>query len=150
MKSKLTALLFAIAALSPFGSAGPVSAAAGGSVLIPTAEIKWIDVPGMTGIQIAPVDGDPSKGASHFFLKFAPGFAAPLHHHTANHSGTVVAGTLDLTVGGKEQKLPAGSFFSFSGKTAHMTKCEEGAECILSMDVRGKWDVVMEKDAAKK
>jgi quercetin dioxygenase-like cupin family protein len=149
MKTKLTALLFAIAGLSIFGSTKLVSAAAGGSVLVPAAEVKWSDVPGMAGVQLAAVDGDPSKGASHFFLKFAPGFAAPLHHHTANHSGTVVAGTLDLTVGDKEQKLPPGSFFSFSGKTPHVTKCETGAACVLSMDVRGKWDVVMEKGEAK-
>jgi hypothetical protein len=33
-----------------------------------------------------------------------------------------------------------------------MTKCEAGAECILAMDVRSKWDVVPEgtKPAAKK
>jgi quercetin dioxygenase-like cupin family protein len=98
---------------------------------------------------LAQVEGDPAKGPSHFFLKFASGFAAPLHHHTANHSGTVVAGTLVLTVAGKEEKLPAGSFFAFSDKTPHMTRCETGAECVLSMDVRGKWDVIVEKDAKK-
>ena len=150
MKTKLTVLLFAIAGLSSFGVGRLVSAAAGGSLMVPADQIKWNDVPGMTGVQIAPADGDPGKGPSHFFLKFSPGFAAPLHHHSANHSGTVVAGTLELTVGGKEQKLPPGSFFSFSGKTPHMTKCEAGAECVLSMDVRGKWDVVMEKGEAKK
>jgi hypothetical protein len=53
---------------------------------------------------------------------------------------------------GKENKLPAGSYFSFKGKKAHMTKCEAGADCVLSMDARGKWDVVPEegKPAAKK
>lgn len=123
-----------------------------GAVLISAADVKWSEVPGMTGVQIAPVDGDPSKGPSHFFLKFAGGFAAPLHHHTANHSGTVVAGTLALTVDGKEQKLPPGSFFAFTGKTKHMTRCEAGADCVLSMDARGKWDVVpeSEKGGAKK
>jgi quercetin dioxygenase-like cupin family protein len=83
-------------------------------------------------------------------LKFDGGFAAPVHHHTENHSGTVVAGTLVLTVEGKEQKLPTGSFFSFSEKMPHATKCEAGADCVLSMDVRGKWDVVPEKAATAK
>ena len=57
-----------------------------------------------------------------------------------------------LTVGGQDKKLPVGSYFSFKGKGKHMTKCEAGADCILSMDVRGKWDVVADdtKPTAKK
>jgi hypothetical protein len=27
----------------------------------------------------------------------------------------------------------------------HATRCEAGAECVLAMDVRGKWDVVPQK-----
>ena len=127
-----------------------VGAKGGGSLLVPASEVKFSEVPNMAGVQLAAVEGDPAKGASHFMLKFAPGFAAPMHHHTANHSGTVVAGTLILTVDGKEQKLPPGSYFAFSGKQPHTTKCEAGATCILSMDVRGKWDVVAEKTAAPK
>jgi quercetin dioxygenase-like cupin family protein len=100
----------------------------------------------MAGVALAPAEGDPAKGPAHFFLKFVPGFKAPLHHHSANHSGTVVAGTLVLTVGGQEHKLPAGSFFAFNDKAPHATACEAGAACILSMEVRGKWDVVPEKD----
>jgi mannose-6-phosphate isomerase-like protein (cupin superfamily) len=158
MRTKLTVLLFVFAGLSSFASGAPAADKGtkankpGGSLFVPTAEIKWSEVPGMAGVQIAAVEGDPGKGPSHFFLKFAAGFAAPLHHHTADHSGTVVSGTLALTVDGKEQKLPAGSFFAFSGKTKHATRCEAGADCVLSMDVRGKWDVVPEGDkvAAKK
>jgi quercetin dioxygenase-like cupin family protein len=85
-------------------------------------------------------------------MKFPSGFAAPLHHHSSDHYVAVVAGTLVLTVDGQDKKLPAGSFFSFKDKKSHVTKCEAGAECILSLDVRGKWDVVPEaaKPAAKK
>ena len=126
--------------------------AAGNATFVPTGELKWQDGPDAKGVQIAalPGQGDPGKGASHFFLKFAPGFSAPVHHHTANHYVTVVSGTLVLTVDGKEHKLPAGSFVSFSGKQPHATKCEAGADCVLAMDVRGKWDVVAPKEAAKK
>jgi quercetin dioxygenase-like cupin family protein len=151
-KNRLAMLLVVVSGLS-FGARGVrADKAATGALLVPAAELKWSAVPGMTGIQLAPVDGDPGKGPSHFLLKFDAGFAAPLHHHTANHSGTVVAGTLVLTVDGKEQKLPPGSFFTFTNKAKHATACEKGADCILSMDVRGKWDVVPEtaKTAAKK
>jgi quercetin dioxygenase-like cupin family protein len=123
-----------------------------GAEIVPAADVKWADVPGMTGVKIAALDGDPGKGPSHFFLKFAGGFSAPLHHHSANHFVTVVSGTLVLTVDGMEHKLPAGSFVSFPNKTRHLTRCEAGPECVLAMDVRGKWDVVPEgeKPAAKK
>lgn len=121
----------------------------GAATLTAAADLKWADVPNMKGIKIAVGDGDPGKGASHFYLKFDKGFTAGEHHHTPDHSGTVVAGTLILTVDGKETRLPAGSFFSFSGMKVHATKCDAAADCILAMDARGKWDVVPEPEVKK-
>ena len=120
------------------------SAGEAGAAFVPAADAKWAPVPEMAGIQLAPLEGDPTKGSAHFLVKFTPGFAAGLHHHTADHFVTVVAGTVVLVVDGTEHKLPAGSFFSFSGMKPHETKCEAGAECVLSVDVRGAWDVVPE------
>ena len=151
MKSSLTLLLVVLGIVSTPAlqtHAGEKAKKATGAIFVPPADVKWNDVPGFPGVQIAALDGNPAKGPSHFLLKFAPGFSAPVHHHTANHSGTVVTGTLLLTVDGQEQKLPPGSFFEFSNKTKHTTRCEAGAECVLSMDVRGKWDVVPETDKA--
>ncbi|HKO89963.1 MAG TPA: cupin domain-containing protein [Polyangiaceae bacterium] len=133
---------------APAGDSG--KATKDSAVLIPAANVQWSAVPGAAGVQIAAVDGDPSKGPSHFFLKFNSGFAAPLHHHSAEHFVTVVAGTLLLTVDGKEQRLPPGSYFTFAGKKPHMTSCAAGVDCVLSMDVRGKWDVVPEDKATAK
>ena len=85
-------------------------------------------------------------------IKFTPGFQAPLHHHSSDHFVSVIAGTVVLTVDGKDHKLPPGSYFSFKGKKPHMTKCDAGAECLLSLDARGKWDVIPQetKPAEKK
>lgn len=135
--------LIAAAAISL--SLVPLAQAADNAVLLTPSEIKWQDVPNAKGVQLAAVQGDPAKGPSHFLLKFAPGFSAPLHHHSANHFGTVVSGTVALTVDGQERKLPAGSYFAFTGKKPHATRCEAGAECVLSIDARGKWDVVQQK-----
>ena len=155
MKNTIAALLLVTGALfvpMSIAHAGDKPMKVKGAEFVPTADVKWSDVPGMTGLQIAAVEGDPSKGPSHFFLKFVGGFAAPLHHHTANHFVTVVSGTLVITIDGTDHKLPAGSFFAFSNKTKHLTRCETGSECVLALDVRGKWDVVPdgEKPAAKK
>jgi quercetin dioxygenase-like cupin family protein len=114
------------------------------AVFAPAADLKWTDVPEFPGVKLAPAQGDPAKGASHFFIKFAPGFSAPEHHHTANHYVTVLAGTLVLKVDGQDHSLSAGSFFSFTGQKKHTTRCAEGAECLLAIDCRGKWDVVPE------
>jgi len=136
------ALTVACVAFAPAGIAREKKG--GSAVLLPATDLKWADVPDFPGLKMAVVDGDPAKGPSHFLIKFQDGFAAPLHHHSSDHFATVVSGTLLLTVDGKETRLPAGSFFLFRGMKEHITRCEPGADCVLSLDVRGKWDVVPE------
>ena len=100
-------------------------------------------------MKIAAVQGDPNKGAARFFIKLPAGFSAPLHHHTSDHYVVVIAGTMVFNVDGKDNTLPAGSYFSFTGKKQHTTKCNDGAECVLYADAHGKWDVVPEKAPKK-
>ena len=135
---KLTVFLGLLGAFS-----GPVIAKA---VFMDPSSIKFTEVPGVKGVYSAPVEGDTAKGPHHTFMKFDPGFASPLHFHTANHFATVISGTMILTADGKEHKLPAGSYFSFTGKSPHETKCDLGAECVIFVDARGKWDVVRKVD----
>ncbi|WP_243286598.1 cupin domain-containing protein [Geothrix terrae] len=154
MKTRIlavSALTLALAALAPPALAKD-GKKAGTAVLLPAGDIQWTDVPDVPGAQMATLDGDPTKGAGHFLIKLKDGFVAPLHHHTSDHFATVLSGTMSFTVDGKETLLPAGSFFVFKGKKEHITKCMPGADCVLSVDVRGKWDVVPEKaeSAAKK
>ncbi len=152
MRKSISAVFTLALAFAAFASPATATEGkkAGTAVLVAAGDIKWSDVPGFPGVSMAVLQGDPAKGPHHSMLKFKDGFAAPLHHHSSDHFGTVVSGTLVLTVDGKETKLPAGSYFSFKGRKQHMTRCEPGADCVLSMDVRGKWDVVPEKtDTAK-
>lgn len=115
------------------------------AVFIEAKDIQWKEVPGFAGVHTATVEGDDMKGQHHAFMKFEPGFSAPMHHHSADHYVAVVAGTMILTVDGQEHRLPAGSYFSFKHRGHHATTCAAGAECVLFADVRGKWDVVPEK-----
>ena len=127
-------------------TASPAAApahAASKAVLIPSAELKWTDLANFPGVKTAVIQGDPDKGAAHFFMKLPAGFSAPMHFHNADHWVAVVSGTLVLqTEGGAETQLPAGSGFGFTGKKQHTTKCAEGADCVLFIDSRGKWDVI--------
>lgn len=112
--------------------------------------MKWIDPPNAPpGVKMAVLWGDPAKGAHGALHKFPAGFAAPLHHHSANHHVVVVSGTVEMTVDGVAKKMGPGSYFSFTGKKKHLTKCLEGSECVLMVDCAGPWDIVM-ADAAKK
>jgi len=104
---------------------------------VAAGDLKWVsagkDAP---DVQIAPVSGDPNKGASKFFVKLPPTFNVPLHHHSADHFGV-------------DQTLPAGSYFAYTGKKQHTTKCTDPAGCLLFIDAHSKWDVVPEKPAKK-
>lgn len=150
MKNRITtsfALALAFVAIAPQAPAKGEKKA-GTFVLLPAGDLKWNDTPGFPNVKMAVLDGDPAKGPCHILIRLQDGFAAPLHHHTSDHFVTVLSGTLSLTVDGKETQLPAGSFFLFKGKKVHITKCVPGADCVLSVDARGKWDVLPE--AAKK
>ena len=114
------------------------------SVMVAASELKWVDQAGTPGVQVAVVEGDATKGAHHAFHKFPGGFSAPLHHHSSDHYGSVVSGSVTITPEGMPGKtLGAGSFFEFHGGMKHTTTCEAGADCVLLIDCRGKWDVVM-------
>lgn len=114
-------------------------------IMMDSKDFKWSAVPDTPGVQVAVVEGDLTKGNHHAMHKFAAGTTVPMHHHTADTFATVITGTIILTVDGTEHRLPAGSFFSYKKKQPHATACAAGAECILSIDARGKWDVMMEK-----
>jgi quercetin dioxygenase-like cupin family protein len=91
--------------------------------------------------------GRSEQRCQHFFIKLPAGFSAALHHHTSDHYGMVVSGNMVFNVDGQDQNLPAGSYFSFTGQKKHTTHCAEGADCLLFVDSRGKWEVVEEKPA---
>ena len=140
---------FATAALIAM-AAGAAKEMASAATVVPVATVKWVGGPGGPPVSIAPVDGDPNKGPSHFYLKYAACFLSPNHHHSADHFVTTVSGTLVLTVDGKEQRLAPGSFFSLTKKAAHIARCEAGTDCVMFVDARSTWDLVPEAGPATK
>lgn len=147
-----TALALTVVLFAPHSTAKDNPKGGGHAGVIAAGDVKWADVPGFPGVQMAVLGGNSAKGPHHSMLKFAGGFSAPLHHHTSDHYGTVVSGTVVLVINGVENKLPAGSYFAFTGKAKHETRCEAGADCVIAIDARGPWDVLLEgaKPAAKK
>ena len=121
-----------------------VRAAAEAADATPQASLKWTDA-GVPGVSTAQVQGDMAKGPSHFYLRYAGGFVSPKHHHSPDHYATTVSGTLVLVVSGKEQRLLPGSYFAFTNKAVHAARCEGTQACVMFIDARGPWDVVVEK-----
>ena len=123
---------------------GAMAQRGGEAVFVPAAQVRWVDA-GIPGVQTAAVRGDMLAGASHFYLKYAAGFAAPLHFHSPDHFATTVSGRLVLIADGKESALPPGSYFAFTGKARHAARCEGAQDCVMFIDARGPWDVVADK-----
>ncbi len=145
MNRRISPLIVAasLAVVSPY----PQSVLAQGTakaIVIPVADLKWKDA-GAPGVASAVVQGDMAKGANRFYLRYAPGFVAPLHHHSPDHYVTTVTGTLVLIVDGKEHRLAPGSYVALTGQAKHAARCEGTQDCVMFIDARGPWDVVLAK-----
>ena len=138
---------FTVSALAEEKKASTKAAPAGKAVLMAADELKWGDPPNSPpGVKRAVLWGDPEKGSHGALHKFVAGFESPLHHHTSDYRAVVISGTLIITPeGGAAKKLPPGSWGSFTGKNKHTTKCDSGSECIVMLDVKGPFDVVVEE-----
>ena len=124
-------------------TAGVLHAAdAGKPVTMTPDQVKWVPNPAATGVMMATAWGDPTKGAFGAFNKFAAGFTAPLHTHSANLRIVVISGTMAMAgADGKETKFPPGSFYTQPNTYPHVTKCLSGSDCLTYVEADGKWDL---------
>ena len=139
----LTASLFTLIALS--ADAQPQD-----SVSIPTDHLKY----GSTGVtddvhgevKAAAAYADDAHGAHGTFLKMPGKFVSPLHTHTSDEWGVIIAGVF---ANGKsanpDMLLPAGSYFFQKAGEAHISKCVSENECIIFLSQSGKYDFLPAK-----
>jgi len=113
---------------------------------MPMADVKWVDLMGPGGPQMAVLWGDPTKGGeSGFLLKLPAGMVSPPHSHTNPYWAVTIQGSMShwLAEGGSEadaKQLPAGGFEMMPGKVKHISKCAAGADCIMAVRMNGKFD----------
>ncbi|MDQ5871142.1 MAG: hypothetical protein M3547_02935, partial [Acidobacteriota bacterium] len=67
-------------------------------------EVKWTANPAMPGMSIAPLWGDPSKGAYGALKKVAGGTAFGWHTHSNAQKVVAVSGTIEFTLEGGTMK----------------------------------------------
>jgi hypothetical protein len=118
------------------------AADAGKPVTMTPDQMKWVANPAAPGVMTAAAWGDPDKGAHGAFHKFAAGFSAPLHTHSASTRIVVISGTMSMSgADGKEMKFPPGSFYTQPNTFPHVTKCLAGTGCLVYLEADGKWDL---------
>jgi quercetin dioxygenase-like cupin family protein len=103
---------------------------------------------------MAPIQGDATKGAFEGYLKLPAGFESPPHSHTNDYWAVLVQGKMThwAANGGSEKEskqLGVGDLTYMPGKTEHISKCYPGAECIVVVMQKGKFDFVASKTAPK-
>jgi len=128
--------------------------AGGGSkapVVWPAGDIQWTANPAMAAMSIAPLWGDPNKGAYGALKKVAGGTDFGWHTHSSDQKVVSISGTIELTLeGGSPKELTSGSYVFIAGGTKHHSVCQAGADCVFFEQQPGKSDYNPVKMAAEK
>ncbi|MBY3060407.1 DUF4437 domain-containing protein [Rhizobium leguminosarum] len=150
MKTSLVAAALAVLAFTTVAQAQDNSsfppANGGTSVSNPASHYSFTDtgargVNPKTGIQVANVWGDVTKGAHGAFFRFDPGFVSKLHTHTYDYYAVVIKGQLEnYQPGQKHEKLGPGSYWYQRGKEAHTTACVSKQPCQIYIVQQNKFD----------
>lgn len=113
-------------------------------------EVKFKDI---GGPKLGTLYGDADKGPFGGLLQLPGGFESPWHSHSGDYEAVQVSGTSKHWVkgedGAKAKKLPPGSYWTMPGGMDHISACEKGADCVVFVWQKTKFDFVPGKDAAK-
>jgi quercetin dioxygenase-like cupin family protein len=120
-------------------------AAAQDHTMVKPADLKWTDVPAMTGAQIAVLEGKMSEaGPFTARLKLPNGTKIPAHFHSTIEHVTVLSGTINMGVGDKlditkSMPLGTGSMGIMQPGTHHFAWTSE--DTIIQLHGTGPWTV---------
>jgi quercetin dioxygenase-like cupin family protein len=109
----------------------------------PAADVKWMQMKdGPPGGMIAPLWGDPMKGAYGALVKLVAGEKHPLHIHTHDVKLVVISGTFLYTPeGGTEQRLGPGSYLFVPGGLRHSSGTGDDGPCEIFQTGTGAFDM---------
>ena len=155
MKKKTLALTAAILGLTSASFVAGLAVAKGAAKmpeLSLLADAKWTPLMKEGPLPaFAPIQGDAMKGEHFAYLKLAGGFVSPPHSHSSDYWAVLVQGKMThwSPDGGSEaaaKPLGIGDLTYMPAKAVHISKCFPGAECILAMFQKGKFDFVVPKE----
>ncbi len=110
--------------------------------VIPT-EIEWQVSP--FGPEMWSAQGDFLTGAHVTYIKFPAGTITPLHVHSVDYLGIVIAGTTRHTIRGElesKKVLPPGSHWFIPANAEHVSECLPGFECIMAITQSSAFDFI--------
>lgn len=114
-------------------------------------EVTWADLQG--GPKLGVLTGDPKKGPFAGLLQLPAGFTSPFHSHSGDYEAVQISGTsshwLKNEDGTKAKKMGPGSYYSMPGKLDHVSACEKGADCVMFVWQKGKFDFIPGKEDKK-
>jgi hypothetical protein len=149
MNKKTTGWMLGMAVLAMGGLVARAALAKppAGITTAPFADAKWTNLMGDGGPSMAPLWGDPMKGGdSGFLLKLPAGFVSPAHSHSHDYWAVTVAGKMSHWSDTQTEKdavpLPVGSYAMMPAKLKHISKCAPGAECLVLIHMKEKFDFV--------
>ena len=108
-------------------------------------DIKFSDVEGMKGAQVAPLWGDMKKGAYGAYFKWVSGFDAGWHTHSSPVRVAVAQGTFTLETEGSGgvKELGPGSYIYDPGKSRHRSGCKAGGtDCVFLVTQNAPFDII--------
>ena len=155
MKKKTFALTATVLALTSVSFVAGLAVAKGAAkmpVLSPLADAKWTPLMKEGPLPAAaPIEGDMMKGAHYAYLKLPAGFTSPPHSHSSDYWAVLVQGKMTHWAkdGGNEaeaKQLGVGDLTYMPAKTEHISKCFPGADCIMAVYQKGKFDFIPAKE----
>jgi quercetin dioxygenase-like cupin family protein len=121
------------------------------AVVWAAGDIKWADSPAMPGARIAPLWGNPAKGAYGALKSIPGGSVLKLHTHSHDQKVIVISGTIVFTLEGQAPKdLGAGSYIFIPAVAKHSAECKAGADCIWLEEYPAAADLKYVEEAGAK
>ena len=127
-----------------------VAQGGGKAVVWQAGDVKWTPSPAMKGLSIAPLWGDPSKGAYGALKKVTAGTEFGWHTHSFDQKVVAISGTFDFQQEGDTVKqLGPGSYNFTPAGVKHTAKCQMGSDCMYFEEQPGMSDYKPATVAAK-
>lgn len=126
-----------------FGPATVVESSEGGFSIVLPDEIRWQNIPGGLGAQVANIYGDPSKPGLYVVrVRFPPHVMDLPHSHSEDRHVTVIkgiwfAGTGVMFDPSKATQLKAGSYMFHPAEAVHWDGAASDEEAIVQIIGRG-------------
>jgi quercetin dioxygenase-like cupin family protein len=110
-------------------------------MMVSFADLKWTELPGRKGVQVAVLSGDPKKGEYAQMRKVPAGTANPLHTHSSEIKNVIISGVwytgADVATA---RDFGPGSIVMMPANWIHVSGCRAGSDCVFYQEGKGKFD----------